>query len=146
MSRTSTTPTGTPWLTLSETDSPQYGHSPSTFQRASIFTEAVVLPPSEPDAIIDLRHTIRAGIADALGPNRVPEPATGYRPHITITYSNAEATARPIRLALDQADPHLATAQITTASLIRLHRDRRMYEWMTVAAVSLGKQTQHLPA
>lgn len=86
-----------------------------------------------------LRDALREAIGAVWGPERVPEPAAGFRPHVTLFYSNAEADALPLRerlRALRGTAPVETT--IRTVSLIRLNRDDRTYRWVTEEAVSLG--------
>lgn len=109
------------------------------YQRAHIAREALILPPDVPEAFTDVRREIRQGITDALGV--CPEAEAGFRAHVSAAYSNAEANAAPIRAALDRAQPDTpAAATYTHVSLIRMHRDRRMYEWDTVRTVPLGRE------
>jgi 2'-5' RNA ligase len=108
----------------------------SAFQRAVVFAEAISLPPSNPAAFSELRGAIRAGIADAWG--YTPEPAEGFRPHASIAYSNGPADGTAVRAALDAVAPAPAQAAIGSVSLIRMHRDDRMYEWETVAELPIG--------
>ena len=57
---------------------------------------------------------------------------------MSVAYSNADADAATIRRALDEAEPpNPGPATYRTVSLIRRHRDRRMYEWETVDVVDL---------
>ena len=109
----------------------------TTYQRAHIVGEALILPPANPEAFADVRRAVRAGITDALG--ECPESEDGFRAHVSVAYSNADADAAPIRAALDRAEPTgPSAATYTRVSLIRMHRDHRMYEWDTIRAVPLG--------
>ena len=107
----------------------------STYQRAHVFKEALALPPDNPQAFTDLRAEVRAGIADAWG--YCPENADGFRAHASLAYSNGDGDGLKIRSILDAVRPDPATATVSSVSLIRMHRDHRMYEWETVAAISL---------
>jgi 2'-5' RNA ligase len=108
----------------------------TVYQRAHVFREAIALPPSSPERFAELRLAVRAGIADAIG--TCPEDEAGYRPHVSVAYSNDNADAAPIRSALDKARIDAAPATYSKISLIVINRDHRMYEWDTVAEVSLG--------
>jgi 2'-5' RNA ligase len=109
----------------------------TTFQRTTIFREAVTLFPAHPEPFVQLRSAVRAGIADAWG--SCPENADDFRAHASVAYGNGEAPTAPIREALDQVAPaEPVTARFAEISLIRMHRDRRMYEWETVARVRVG--------
>jgi 2'-5' RNA ligase len=108
----------------------------STFHRAVVLEEAVALPPSNPETYTELRAAIREGVKDAWG--SVSESAMGFRAHASIAYSNGDGDGRRIRAALDATSVHPATTSTAEVSLIRMHRDRQMYEWSTIASVSLG--------
>ena len=109
----------------------------TTYQRAHIFREAIALPPSDPEAFTALRDAIRNGIKDALGD--VSETREGFRAHVSVAYSNGEANAASIRKALDAVQPDAPVmAQYGQVSLIRMHRDHRMYQWNTTRTVMLG--------
>lgn len=111
----------------------------TSYRRAHISREAVILPPDDPEAFAEVRTAIRAGITDALG--KCPEPEGGFQAHVSVAYSNADAEAGPIREALDRAEPTApATATYTQVSLIRMHRDRRVYEWDVLRQVPLGER------
>lgn len=109
----------------------------TSYRRAHIADEALILPPADPEPFTEVRRAIRAGITDALG--ECPESEDGFHGHVSVAYSNATADAAPIRAALDRVEPATPTpATYTQVSLIRMHRDHRMYEWDTVRAVPLG--------
>jgi len=91
--------------------------------------------PIEP--LVDLRSHIRDAIADAWGNDRVPEPTEGWRPHVSLAYSNAAGPAQPIADALAAHAPQTVEVTISAVSLIELNRDHRMYEWDNVAVVRL---------
>jgi 2'-5' RNA ligase len=110
----------------------------TSYQRADITSEAVVLTPADPEAFAEVRRAIRAGITDALG--ECPESEDGFRAHVSVAYGNADADAAPIREALDRAAPAApSSATYTKVSLIRMHRDQRMYEWDVIREVPLGE-------
>ncbi|GAA1235930.1 2'-5' RNA ligase family protein [Oryzihumus leptocrescens] len=112
----------------------------TTFDRSVIFREAIALKPSNPGAFAHLRNEVRAGIADAWG--NTPEKPEGFRAHISVAYSNGVKSGAAIRRTLDtNARPPVA-ANFGEVSLIRMHRDREMYEWATEAEVSLGSSHQ----
>ncbi|ADB31356.1 hypothetical protein Kfla_2280 [Kribbella flavida DSM 17836] len=108
------------------------------FQRPVMRPEAIALPSDPVEPVQQIRHTVRAAIADVLGPDGAPDNADGYQPHISLAYVS---TSQPAATALDAinrvtADP--ADLTINAVSLIEMHRDNRMYEWRTVEAVPLG--------
>lgn len=93
--------------------------------------------PLEP--IQQIRAALREAIADVWGTHRVPEPAEGFHPHVTVFYSNAPADPAPLRDRLQELrSTSPVSTQITEVSLIELSRDRKIYEWNTIATVNLG--------
>ncbi|MFD6781277.1 2'-5' RNA ligase family protein [Streptomyces diastaticus] len=106
-----------------------------TLGRAAVQPEAVLLAgaPAAPAAAV--RTAIRAAIGSVLP---VPEPADDFRPHVSVAYSAAAGPAEPVRAAVEAITAPPATARITHADLIVLHRDRQMYEWETYASVPVG--------
>ncbi|WP_309246267.1 2'-5' RNA ligase family protein [Verrucosispora sioxanthis] len=85
---------------------------------------------------------LRATIRDALGTvwPSVPEPAQGFRPHVTVAYSGAPAPTEPIRARLAELrDQPPARVTIRQVPLIALRRENRSYRWTTVATVPLAE-------
>ncbi|MER6756598.1 2'-5' RNA ligase family protein [Micromonospora echinofusca] len=88
------------------------------------------------DRVEHLRATIRDAIG-AVWPT-VPEPAQGFRPHVTLAYSGSPAPTEPIRDTLAQLrDRPAARVKIREVPLIALRREGRTYRWTTVATVPL---------
>ena len=106
------------------------------FQRPVIRPEAVVLPALPPVAVERVRTAIRAGMADRIA---VPEEAQGFQPHVTVAYSSSAQPAAEVAMALSTVAVSAVACAISTASLIELHRDRRMYEWRTIAELPIGR-------
>lgn len=105
------------------------------FTRPGIDPESVHWAFKEPGPVT-VRAAIRAGMGAVL-PD-VPEKEDGFRAHVSIAYSSSAGPAEPVYAALDRIDESPATARVTAAQLIVLHRDQRMYEWVTYASVPLG--------
>ncbi|WP_206184752.1 2'-5' RNA ligase family protein [Thermoactinospora rubra] len=107
------------------------------FERPGITPEAIrwEVTPAEPPAAV--RRAIRQAIAE-VWPS-VPEPEEGFAPHVTIAYSSAEGPSAPVAAALASVETAPAAAQIDSAELIVLGRDRQMYEWEPFASVPLAK-------
>ena len=108
------------------------------FHRPVIRPEAIALPALPPAAVDQIRSAIRAAIADHLGADEVPDNADGFQPHVTIAYSAGVQPARSVEAALAAVEPPAVTTAVPQASLIELHRDRRMYEWRTIAEAQIG--------
>jgi 2'-5' RNA ligase len=84
-----------------------------------------------------LRLAIRDAIAEVWGAARVPEPEDSFNPHMSLGYTNANASAAPLRQAIDGIVGAPATATIGRCDLIILHRDDQTYEWEGFAAAEL---------
>ncbi|OHX07391.1 hypothetical protein BFV98_17380 [Micromonospora sp. WMMB235] len=111
------------------------------FHRPVVRPEAVYLPASPPEPVAAVRDAVRAVIADVLGPDHVelaPEHAQGYRPHVSVAYSNTTQAAEPIVGALAAVEAEPVTVALDHVGLLEFHRDNRMYEWTCAAQVSIG--------
>lgn len=108
------------------------------FGPADADAQGVPLAVRPPGPVQQIRTALREAIADVWGPHRVPEPAEGFHPHVTVFYSNAVADPAPLRNLLQRlrSTPPVTT-RVTDVSLIELGRDRKVYEWNTVAVVNL---------
>ncbi|MGI5196594.1 2'-5' RNA ligase family protein [Streptomyces sp. CA-288835] len=98
--------------------------------------EAVLLEVQPDEPVRSIRDAIRGAIGDVL--SEVPEKAEGFTPHVSVAYSAAEGPADPIAQILAGLDMAPATARISAAELIVIHRDNLMYEWESLANVPLG--------
>ncbi|MFJ6729974.1 2'-5' RNA ligase family protein [Streptomyces sp. NPDC091281] len=98
--------------------------------------EAVLLPVHPDGPVRAVRDAIRAAIGDVV--QDVPEKAEGFTPHVSVAYSAGDGPAAPVAAALSGTNPAPAQSRITSAELIVIHRDNRMYEWETYARVPLG--------
>lgn len=110
-----------------------------TIGPAHVDPESIQMPvrPVEPLAVV--RDTIRAAIGEVWSIERVPEAAGGYRPHVSLGYSNSAAPAEPIVDTLVRHGERTAEVNVSAVSLIDLDRDRKAYEWIEVATVPLGR-------
>ncbi|MEV8393645.1 MULTISPECIES: 2'-5' RNA ligase family protein [unclassified Streptomyces] len=107
-----------------------------TLSAPTVDPEAVLFPVSPDDPPRAVRDAIRAAIEDVL--TEVPERAEGFRPHVSVAYSNSDGPAAALLETLGAAHVPSADARIEAAELIVLHRDNRMYEWQPYATVELG--------
>ncbi|MDG4803588.1 2'-5' RNA ligase family protein [Micromonospora sp. WMMD980] len=96
----------------------------------------IAVAPVEP--VRQLRAAIRAVIADVWGADRVPEAVEPYHPHLSLAYTNTDASAVPLIETLKDAPKIHADAVIDSCQLIVLHRDEGMYVWEPYATVKLG--------
>lgn len=98
-------------------------------------TVQVAIQPVE--AVWDLRLALRRGIAAVW--DEVPESMDGFRPHVTLAYSNAESSSRrEIEDTVHAVDSTPAAFEISALSLIRMNRDNTRYEWDEVASLPVG--------
>jgi 2'-5' RNA ligase len=111
-----------------------------TFGRVIVADEAIVLPLDKEgdDAVRAVRTAIREGIGAVWGADNVPENSSHYRPHVSVAYSNRTQDAAPVVNAVMEAGEQTVRLDVTTASLIAIHRDRKVYEWEVVAEVPIG--------
>lgn len=100
--------------------------------------EALKLPAKPEEPVIALRAAIRAAIGDVWGPDEVPEDANGFRPHVSLAYSNADGPSEPIAERLAARSGTSAEITVRSAALIELNRDHRAYEWAHIASADLG--------
>lgn len=105
------------------------------FDRPSITPEAVQwrVDPAGPNSV---RNALRAAIGDVW--TTVPEPADGFKAHVSNAYSNAVDPQAPVQQALGQVESAPAAVHVGEAQLIVLGRDEHMYTWTTYASVALG--------
>jgi hypothetical protein len=107
-----------------------------TFARPVLFTEAVVIPPTDPAPLAAIREAIRAGIETAHG-SPEGKPTSLFRPHVSVAYINAPADPHRARAVLDAVNVPPVQVTLTQVCLIEMHRDNRMYEWRTIATAAL---------
>jgi 2'-5' RNA ligase len=101
--------------------------------------EALALPARPTEPLIRLRATVRQAIADVRGSDRVPEPADGWIPHVSLAYANTAGPAELIFQTLAALPKQTINFEVAAVTLIDINRDHKMYEWTDVATVSLGQ-------
>jgi hypothetical protein len=109
---------------------------PVTIGPARVASEGILCWVTPDNALTPMRDSIRAAIADVRGPQRVPD-GPAWAPHVSIAYSSADGPADLFEAALDGEDA-IAAITVDAVKLIRLGRDRRVYEWETLASVPVG--------
>ncbi len=103
-----------------------------------------VLCWTSPDGALDpARTALRDAIGDVWGADLVPDEA-GWHPHVSLAYANADADDGPVEAVLSDLGPVPVT--MTAVSLIRLGRDRHVYEWETIARLPFGARQPPLDA
>ena len=113
----------------------------ATFQRPTIFQNAVVLKAEPPEPLYQLRVAMHDTVASVLGPAKFtePRPEPGqFRPHVSAAYVNTDGPIQPIADALSNTNPQPVTVTFGTASVLVFHRDHRMYEWTQATPIPIG--------
>jgi 2'-5' RNA ligase len=109
---------------------------PVTIGPARVADEGIVCWAAPDNALTPMRDAIRAAIADVRGAQRVLD-GSAWAPHVSIAYGRADGAADAFEAALD--DEHsVAALTVDAVTLIRLGRDRHVYEWETLATAPLG--------
>lgn len=109
-----------------------------TLGPAVVDPEVVRLEVSPAEPVRQVRHALRAAIADVWDAEQVPEDADDFAPHVSLAYSNRAGDMQPILEAVSAATCAPGHARINHADLILLNRDSKQYEWVTAAEVGLG--------
>lgn len=104
---------------------------------AHVDPETVQMPVNPLDQLTDVRLALRNAIADVWGPTNVPENQEGFRPHVTLAYSNAAWSGESLVAAVAKFPPLSAEVDVDSISLIDLNRDAKRYEWDELATVPL---------
>jgi 2'-5' RNA ligase len=107
-----------------------------TIGPAHVDPETIQMPVRPVEPLAAVRLAIRNAIGDVW--DDVPERAEGWRPHVSLGYSNAAGPAEPVAAALAARGEHVAEVRVDAVSLIDLNRDRQAYEWTEVRSVTLG--------
>lgn len=102
-----------------------------------VASEGIACRVGPDGALNPARDAIRAAIADAWGCDRVPE-GPDWTPHVSVAYSNRSGPADIYETAL-RGQSSAVSVTLRAAQLIRLGRDRRVYEWETIATLPLGE-------
>jgi 2'-5' RNA ligase len=87
-------------------------------------------------ALTSVRDAARAAARDVLGADRVPGEERWW-PHVSLAYANAAGPSTPFEAAL-AGFTDIAVVTVPAIQLIRLGRDRHVYEWETCATVPFG--------
>lgn len=105
---------------------------------AGVGRETIQMSVRPVEPLAELRRAIRSAIGDVWGHHNIPEPEDGFRPHVSLAYSNTTGPTEPLAEALRAHPEHTADVTISSVSLIDLNRDNQAYEWTDVATVLLG--------
>lgn len=112
-----------------------------TLGPARVTAEAVMLDVTPHQPVTEVHEALRAAIADALGPTRVPSSARPFTPHISLAYSTDSQDSRVIVDAIESIRIPPITTSITAAELVTLCRDNLIYHWTVNKHVPLGGPT-----
>ncbi len=108
-----------------------------TLGPAYVEAEGILLPVSPAQPVRRLRAALREAVARVRGADRVPDPADGFLPHVSLGYSNADGPAAPMVELMASIEPRVATVAVHAAQLIVLERDTHLYHWRTFATTPL---------
>jgi 2'-5' RNA ligase len=106
---------------------------PVTLGPAALQQEGVWLRVAPSAAVHRVRAAVRAGIAEVWGAARVPEPAGGFTPHVSLAYSNTDGPSEPYAAALAAMGSRSATVELGAIWLVALGRDGHLHRWETIA-------------
>jgi 2'-5' RNA ligase len=87
-------------------------------------------------ALDPARDAVRAAIGDVWGTDRVPEAAE-WTPHVSVAYASADGPGDRFEAALNGLGD-VAEVTVRAVDLIRLGRDRHVYEWEPVKRFQFG--------
>lgn len=105
---------------------------------AVVDPETVQTLVSPLEGLEQVRDSIREAIGETWGPENIPERAEGFRPHVTLAYSNSSWGSEGIRSAIGDLTPLSVEVVVNSVSLIDLNRDAKRYEWTEIARVTLN--------
>jgi 2'-5' RNA ligase len=92
---------------------------------------------TSPAGVLDpVRNATRTAIGDVWGAGQVPEAAE-WRPHVSVAYASADGHGEQFEAALNGLDG-IAEVTVKAVDLIRLGRDRHVYEWETIERFPLA--------
>lgn len=108
------------------------------FQNAVVLPESLALPAEPQSTLAELRSTMRAATAEAVGTTDLPSEPEQTDQHVSLAYSTAEGPAVFAKATLGGTTVEPITVKIPSVSLVRLNRDHSCSEWETVAEVPFG--------
>ena len=114
-----------------------------TIGPARVADEGIVCWVAPDHALTPMRDAIRAAIADVRGPQRVPD-GPAWAPHVSLAYGRADGAGDVFEAALE-GERSVAALTVDAVTLIRLGRDRHVYEWETLATAPLGAPAPACP-
>jgi 2'-5' RNA ligase len=99
--------------------------------------EAIMLAARPVEALVPVLEAAREATRAVTG--NLGQPGNGLRwaPHITIAYSTAKQSAKPIMTALGRSLPE-RKVQISTVSLVNQRGPERSWDWQPEATVRFG--------
>ncbi|TXR57637.1 2'-5' RNA ligase family protein [Quadrisphaera setariae] len=101
-----------------------------------------LLPAAPAEPFHALQRELRAAVADVLGPDRVEGDGAGFRPHVSLAYSNRAWDATALAERVRAVEPAVARVRVSEAQLIRLGRDEHLYRWDAAHPAPLGRSAR----
>ncbi|HEY9408949.1 MAG TPA: 2'-5' RNA ligase family protein [Jiangellaceae bacterium] len=118
---------------LATMDTSEQGFGP-----LSVHQEALVLPAIPQEPLVAIKAAIRAGIASAIGSDRLDGPVDGFRPHVTVAYNDRDRDSDDVLTELAQLEVASVPIPIRTVQILEVDRDERMYRWRYVRTIRLA--------
>jgi 2'-5' RNA ligase len=100
--------------------------------RPGLDYDSITIPVTPAAGLSELRHRLGRASLRVLRDRdlyRLPEPAHGFDPHISIAYVNSPVAKRDVRTRLESVEQPDVTMEITQVSLIELTRGDRQWQW-----------------
>jgi hypothetical protein len=108
----------------------------TTLGRPLFHTEAVVLGVAPRDGLDAARAGIRQAVAATVRTNQLADDPD-WVPHLSVAYSNSDASARPVIEAM-QPPPTPVDVRIDRIDLVSQERVGHCYVWDRITTVILG--------
>lgn len=92
------------------------------------------------ELVLPVLDAVQAPIAEVRGRQALPDDNALFIPHVSIAYSNADTSARPvIERVAKLRELGSVTTRVTSADLVELRCEGRRYVWEMVSRVGLGE-------
>lgn len=116
----------------------------ATFDRSKVQPEAILIPALPFTGVDEVRRVVHKAISEVLGLSRTPDSdlnhaLQGYRPHVSIAYVNEDGPADHYVQALREVEHAPVKVLLRSVSILRFHRDNRMYEWTESVPIPIGR-------
>ncbi len=114
---------------------------PLEVSRARMDVDAVSLPVAPRFQLLQLRDLIAATAKEVLQRAdlyHLPEPISGFRPHVTVAYAHGPVPGEQLVPRLDSVEHETLSLDVRHVSLIALSREYHRWEWEHEVPIPLG--------